>query len=164
MIKWIDVFTRLEYRDILIESLKYCQKEKGLLIHSWVIMSNHVHFIFSAKEGFELSNILRDFKKHTSSKIIRAIENNRSESRREWMVELFREAGSKNSHNDCYQFWQQDNKPIEQSSKLMIDSRLDYINNNPVVAGIVEKAEEYVYSSAIDYYWGKGLLDIEYLG
>ena len=72
VVNWIDAFTRIEYKNIVIDSLKYCRKEKGLNIHCWVIMTNHVHFIFSANEGFELSNILRDFKKHTSDKIIKS--------------------------------------------------------------------------------------------
>jgi len=76
------VFTRTEYRDILIESLKFCQKEKGLLLHGWCIMSNHVHLIMSAKNE-NLSDILRDFKKFTSKKIFAAIEKNEYESRRE---------------------------------------------------------------------------------
>lgn len=76
VIDWVDVFTKQAYRDIVLDSLRYCQREKGLIINSWVIMSNHVHFILSAKEGFELNNILRDLKKQSSITIIRAIEFN----------------------------------------------------------------------------------------
>jgi putative transposase len=47
---WIDVFTRKEYRDILIDNLKYCQQQKGLVIYAWCIMSNHVHLVAEAKE------------------------------------------------------------------------------------------------------------------
>jgi len=71
---WIDVFTRKRYKDIVVESLGYCQKEKGLELFSWVLMSNHVHLISRAKEGYELSNILRDFKKFTSKQIIKSIQ------------------------------------------------------------------------------------------
>jgi len=63
VVDWVDVFTRKQYREILIESLDYCCKEKGLRLFAWVIMSNHVHFIVSAQEGFILSDILRDYKK-----------------------------------------------------------------------------------------------------
>ena len=41
VVEWVDVFTRKEYKDIVIESLKHCQKERGLQIYSWCIMSNH---------------------------------------------------------------------------------------------------------------------------
>ena len=60
VVNWIDLFTRDLYRNVLIDSLKYCQQTKGLKIHTWVIVTNHVHFILSAKEGYKRSNILRD--------------------------------------------------------------------------------------------------------
>lgn|SRR6056297_926845 len=78
---WIDIFTRKVYRDIIIDSLKYCQKEKGFEIYAYVIMSNHVHILARSSKG-ELSATIRDFKKFTSKKIIDAI-NNENESRRE---------------------------------------------------------------------------------
>ncbi len=83
--EWVDVFTRKAYRDIVLDSIRFCQKEKGLLLHSWCIMSNHVHLIISAKDG-NLSDVLRDFKKFTSKQFIKAIEDNKQESRREWML------------------------------------------------------------------------------
>jgi len=67
VVEWVDVFTRKEYRDILLDSLSHCQQEKGLLLHSWCLMSNHVHLVVSAKEH-NISDILRDFKKYTGKK------------------------------------------------------------------------------------------------
>ena len=162
--EWIDVFTRKEYRDIVLESIKYCQKEKELILHSWCIMSNHIHLVVSAKNN-DTSDILRDFKKFTSKRIIAAVQNNQQESRKEWMLEVFKREGTKNSRNSNYQFWRQDNQPKECYSKQFTDQKLDYIHNNPVEAGIVDKAEEYLYSSARDYYYGKkiGLLEIEFV-
>lgn len=78
--QWADVFTRSIYTDIVIDSLRYCQKEKGLKIYAWVIMSNHIHLIIRSEIN-NLSDIIRDFKKYTSSKIVRAIESNKKESR-----------------------------------------------------------------------------------
>lgn len=34
VVQWVDVFTRKEYSDIIIESLRYCQENKGLKIHT----------------------------------------------------------------------------------------------------------------------------------
>ncbi|MEJ6981999.1 transposase [Pedobacter sp. P351] len=73
---WIDVFNRECYKQILIESLNFCIKEKGLILHAWIIMSNNVDLIASAKEGFELAAIIRDFKKFTSRMVIESIESN----------------------------------------------------------------------------------------
>lgn len=157
---WIDVFIRNEYKKILLESWKYCQQEKGLKIYAWIIMSNHVHMIIGS-EGTPLENIIRDMKSYTSRKLKEAIKGNRYESRREWMLEMMECAGLKNSNNTNFQFWQQHNQPIELSDNRMMDQKLDYLHNNPVVAGIVDKPEAYVYSSARDYCGIKGLLDIE---
>src|SRR5579862_6876217 len=96
VVEWVDVFTRKDYRDILITSLGYCQTEKELRLHAWCIMSNHVHLIASADNG-DLSGILRDFKKYTSSELIRAVLKNPQESRKDWMLEIFRKAGNENS-------------------------------------------------------------------
>ena len=81
VVEWIDVFTRKDYSDIILESIRFCQKEKGLLLHSWCIMSNHLHLIVSAKDE-NLSDVLGDFKKFTSKQIINAVTTNKQEGRR----------------------------------------------------------------------------------
>lgn len=68
--------------------------------------------------------------------------------------------GALNSNNYNYQFWRQDNHPIEPSSNDMFDQRLSYIHNNPVEAGFVDEPASWIYSSARDYEGRKGLLDI----
>ncbi len=161
VVNWVDVFTRKEYRDTVLDSIRYCQEAKGLVLYCWCLMSNHIHLVISAKEN-NTSDILRDFKKFTSKQIIQAIKEHPQESRREWMLHIFETAAEHNSRNKTYQFWQQDNQPKEIFSKTFAMQKLAYIHNNPVMAGIVDKAEDYVYSSARDYYGtGKGLLDIE---
>jgi len=79
------------------------------------------------------------------------------------MLWLFKSHGTKNPNNKDYQFWQQDNHPVELDTNEMIDQRLNYLHDNPVKVGIVEKPEHYIYSSAIDYTGGKGLLEIDFL-
>lgn len=158
------VFTRKDYCDILLDSIRYCQKEKGLILHAWCLMSNHVHLVVSATNN-DTSDILRDFKKFTSKQIIKAIIEHPGESRKGWMLDIFKQAGEQNSRNKTYQFWRQDNHPIQLITAPFTNQKLDSIHNNPVVAGRVDKAEEYVYSSARDYYNGKqcGLLKLELL-
>jgi putative transposase len=164
VVEWVDVFTRKEYRDLLLDSIRHCQENRDLLVHAWCLMSNHLHWLISAK-NHDPSEILRDFKKYTSKKIITAIENNQFESRRDWMLRIFKEHGEKNSRNSNYQFWRQDNQPKECYSSAFILQKLNYIHNNPVVAGIVDRPEDYLYSSARDYHFGKrvGLLHVDYL-
>ncbi|MBS1584435.1 MAG: transposase [Bacteroidetes bacterium] len=164
VIGWVDALTRDLYKDIICESLVYCTEEKGLLLHAWVIMSNHIHLVVSAKDGYAISAIMRDFKKHTSKTILEAIENNIQESRRTWMLNMFGYAGRNNNSNKDFQFWQQDYHPVALDNAEKTQQKLTYLHENPVRAGIVWEAQHYKYSSAIDYYLDKpGLLPISRL-
>ena len=69
----------------------------------------------------------------------------------------------KNSRNKDYQFWQQENHPVQLTTVSFTLEKLNYVHNNPVKAGIVEKPEDYLLSSARDYNSTKGLLPIEHL-
>ena len=163
IVKWIDVFTRVIYKDIFVESLRYCQEKKGLDLFGWCIMSNHIHLMAKAREDAKLPDILRDLKKFTSKKLIKAIIDNQKESRKDWMLKTFQEEGSKNAGNEQYQFWRHDNHPIEVYSNSVIDQKLNYIHDNPVKAGIVDCPEHYRYSSARNYAGMQGLLKLEIL-
>jgi hypothetical protein len=70
-----DIFTHKIYRYIVIESMKFCQKQKGLILHGYVKMrraalSNHIHVIFQAETG-DLSDLVRDFKVFTAKEILK---------------------------------------------------------------------------------------------
>jgi putative transposase len=160
VVDWIDVFIRKRYKDIVIESLKHCQKEKGLVVYAYVIMSSHIHLIAEAKGSIPLSDILRDFKKFTSKTILREIEHGGYESRREWMLNRFAFRGHNASGNRQYQFWQSDNHPIILYTLPVITQKIIYIHNNPVVEGWVEQVDQYLYSSASNYVGNTGLLDV----
>ena len=126
-----------------------------------MIMSNHVHLIASAYTGIKLQNIIRDLKKFTSKQIEQAIPENRFESRKEWMLWMFKRAGERNSNNKNFQFWQQDNHPVELYGYETLKQKLNYVHENPVRAGVVYESWHYKYSSAIDYCTNiKGLLEI----
>lgn len=122
-------------------------------------MSNHIHIIAKSKLG-KLSDTIRDFKSFTTKCLIREIWLT-EESRRDWMITYFKLAGEKNSRNSNSQIWIQDNHPIELDTNKMIDDRLSYVHFNPVESGIVNKPEEYVYSSASNYAYGYGIMDVE---
>ncbi len=153
VVNWVDVFTRKQYVEIIIESLNYCVHHKGLIVYGYVIMSNHLHLLIQAPEE-NLSDVLRDFKKFTSQSIIRSIEENTIESRKNWMLWLFKVTPGENS-NIKYQFWKPGNHPELCYQLDFMWQKLNYIHNNPVAAGVVYKPEEYVYSSAADYFNGK---------
>jgi putative transposase len=163
VVGWIDVFSREEYKEIFVESLKYCQKNKGLVLHAWVVMTNHVHLIISSNSN-KLEHIVRDLKKYTSKQITRAIQENTQESRREWMLNIFSYAGKTNNNNTSFQFWKQDYHPIELNTVEKTQQRLNYLHENPVRSGLVWEPWHYKYSSANDYYSNEhGLIEIEHL-
>jgi len=159
VVYWIDLFIRNEYKQILLESWKHCQKHKGLEIYGWCIMTSHVHMIIGS-HGDKMEDILRDMKRYSASALRQAMENNPVESRKEWMLWMMKRAGTKNSNNESFQLWQQDNHPIMLFNHKVLHQKLNYIHNNPVEAGFVEKPEDYLYSSARNYYDLPGLLDI----
>ena len=153
-IEWIDAFMRLEHKNILCESLNYCVDNKGLEIFAYVIMSSHLHLIARAKEE-DLSNIVRDFKKFTSGMLLKDFRNN-TESRRDWMLGIFNEGGKNQKKKSANQVWQYNNHAVEVYSPKFTWSKIQYIHNNPVEAGLVSRPEDYLYSSAADYAGQKG--------
>ena len=159
IVDWVDVFTRPVYKNIIINSLQYCQKEKGLQIYAWVLMTNHLHLLASAKEGYNLSDILRDFKKFTSKKIVDTICNE-TESRKQWMLYRFNYHGFWHPKTQQFKFWQDGNEAKEIYTNDFLLQKLHYIHDNPVRAHIVEYPEEYLYSSARDYIGKKGLIEV----
>ena len=163
VIGWIDIFSRQSYRDIVIESLKYCQQNKGLHLHAYVIMSNHMHLIVSVDEGFTVSDFMRDCKKHTSKQILHEIEHSGIESRKEWMLHQFKYYASRHQRNDTYQLWEHDNHPVQLISRTFMQQRIDYIHQNPVAAGLVYRAEDYIYSSASNYAGLDQIIDVDCL-
>ena len=111
VVNWIDLFIRDEYREIILRSLKYCQENKGLIVHAYCIMTSHVHLIVSTGKDNNLSDVIRDYKSFTSGALKKRIKEHPQESRKEWMIWMFERAGKKNKRNQDFQLWQQHNHP-----------------------------------------------------
>lgn len=152
---WVDVLTRPDYKDIIVESLRHCQREKGLELFAWCIMTNHVHLIARAKEGYVLQDIMRDHKKFTSKALLKAVEENPQESRREWLLQHFKKTDVGN------QVWQHELHPMWLRRVDIIQQKLRYIHRNPVEEGLVEEPHHYLYSSARDEAGLPGMLKLE---
>ena len=158
VVGWVDLFTRKQCKDIIIDSFKYCQKHKGLELCAYVIMPSHVHLIARATETSDgLSAVVRDMKKYTSKQLIKWIKEPKVESRSDWLKVVFNYHARNNSNNQSFQIWKQDNQPKELLHPRFILQKLSYIHNNPVVDGIVDNPQDYVYSSARNYI---GTLDV----
>lgn len=159
VVGWIDVFTRKNHKFLVVDSLKYCQQNKGLVIFGWCLMPSHLHMIVRAEGDNTLSDILRDFKKYTSKAIVKQIEDE-TESRREWMLEQFAKAGESLKKIKDYKFWQDGNQAKEIHGNQFLFEKLEYIHNNPVEEMIVAKSEDYLFSSARNYAGLNNVLDV----
>ncbi len=161
VVHWIDLFTRKEFKHIITDAVKYCQENKGLVVHAWCLMPSHLHMIISSAER-RLPEIMRDFKKYTAKKIIEELELI-NESRKEWLLRGFIKAGKELKRIKQHKVWQDGNHPILLDSKELQDQRLSYIHFNPVEDEIVDEPEHFLYSSARDYEGQKGLIDVRLL-
>ncbi len=162
VIYWMDVFTKKDYKIIVVDALNYCIENKGLEVFAYVIMSNHLHMIARAKEGYKLSEILRDFKKFTSKAIVKRVVE-LSDSRCEWLINKFAFEARRSKRAKYYKFWMDDNHAISLARRELIAQKLNYIHQNPVKQMIVSNPVDYLFSSAIDYADGKGFVNISHL-
>ncbi len=158
---WIDAFSRPTYKQLAIDSLKFYQDSRGLIIYGYVLMSNHLHMIAQTPDN-KLSDFIRDYKRWISRQMRILIEEE-NESRLEWMKNRFEWRGRINAQNIDFQFWEVGNHPKVILTPDFAWQKLEYIHMNPVRAQIVAEPEHYLYSSAIDYAGGRGLLPIEFL-
>jgi putative transposase len=142
ILEWQCVFKSEKYAQVVIDSLNYCRKEKGLLLFGYVIMLNHMHCMASSQAGFELSGIMRDFKRFTSTQICQLLE----EDNDRLLLDLFRKAGQ--AQGTKIKIWRDEFHPIAIISEKWFKEKLEYIHNNPVRKGFVLKPEDWKYSSA----------------
>lgn len=113
-------------------------------------MSNHIHLVVNCNEPYQLKDTIRDFKKFTSKGIIQELKVG-TESRKEWMLDLFSRAGSISSKHKSYKVWQTGSHAIELFDSKFTWKKIHYIHENPVRAGLVNHSYDWKYSSASNY-------------
>jgi putative transposase len=145
-IEWIDIFTKIEYFDLIISTFRYCQKNQGLLLYGFVIMTNHIHCLISAKEDCCLEDIVASFKKFTTAQIKILLKKDN----RKYISTLIKSSYAKKDGN-AFQIWQRENYPEVIESEKFFLQKMSYIHNNPMKKGYVSKPEDWVYSSARNY-------------
>ena len=150
VVGWVDVFTRLSQKMVIVDSLKYCQAQKGLSIFAYCLMSNHLHILCRADGKYSLPEIMRDFKKFTSKKVIDTIENS-PESRKDWILDYFKKSCEHLAREQKYKVWQDGYHAEEVYSNKWFKEKINYIHQNPVKEKIVTEAENYFFSSARNY-------------
>ena len=100
-------------------------------------MTSHVHLIFRSIEEQNPELLLGYFKRFTSRSVIKAIQENPRESRKEFLLDYFKKEAQKTSNTTNNQFWRHDNQPIEIWSLKVFEQKIDYIHNNPVEWGFI---------------------------
>ena len=107
-----------------------------------------------------LGEVMRDFKKFTAKAVVRAIQENPEESRRQWLLDRFRFRAANDRKVAGYKFWQEDNYVESVVSLPFFVQKLNYIHLNPVRQEFVDRPEDYPYSSARNYAGRQGLIDV----
>ena len=161
VVEWIDIFVRPVFKQIIVESLNHFIEKKGLTVYAWCLMSNHLHLVAQTRHGFGLLQLADEFKKFTTKIILEDIDAE-PEVRRKWMMKKFEEASKAMKHLDKFQVWQApvNSAYIDISDADAFDEQVEFIHKNPVRDRIVAHAEDYLHSSARDYFGIKGLVDV----
>jgi REP element-mobilizing transposase RayT len=131
--RWYYLFDRHNRWDIIADSLKYCQANKGLTLYNYVFMLNHIHLLAQCSD---MSGFIRDFKTYTSKEIRKNIEETEPH-----ILKLFERNGE-------YHFWQKTNMPEVIRNVDFYLTKAQYVEQNPVRKRYVSKAEDWIYSSA----------------
>ena len=147
IVDWLPVFTTDSYFSIIVNSLKYCQSQKGLNIVAYVIMPEHIHLVTSNPEEGSLSDITRDLKRFTSKEITRQLERDNEVS----LLNVLQKSAAKGRGNTEYKVWQDGFHPEAIYSETFLNQKVEYIHYNPVRRGLVSRPEEWRYSSARNY-------------
>ncbi len=144
---WYEILNEKRW-GILSESIKYCQKNKGLKIYSYVFMLNHIHMIIRAPD---VSGFIRDFKSYTGKKLLKNIRETDPELLKHFLC-----------NNNEYEFWKRGNYPEIIDTDWFLNQKIDYTHYNPVEKGYVKYPEEWKWSSA-NYFENKieGAVKIE---
>jgi len=152
VLHWIPVFTRPETVEILLDSLRYLMKD-GLKLYAYIILENHLHLI--AQSG-QLDRDMARFKSYTARELIRFLKENKVKTILDQLA-FYKKA---HKRDRAYQFWQEGFHPEWIQNESIMRQKIEYIHQNPVKRGYVDKPEHWRYSSARDYLGMEGLLEV----
>lgn len=141
-LEWKKLLKPDKYKDIIIESLRFLVKEKRIILYAFVIMENHLHLIWQMQAGIKPDDVQRDFLKYTAQKIKKDLMVNHPAVLSRFKVK---------TKDRQYQFWERNALSIELSTEKVFQQKLNYLHNNPVMAGLCTLPEQYRYSSASLY-------------
>ena len=144
------VFRSDDYCGILIRNIKHYRERYKFGVLGYVIMPSHFDWIVEVdQETGTVSDFMRDIKKYCAWDVLELLKD---ESQRD-MISMFSEA-ARGYPRQRMKFWEDrfDDEVIRNDA--MLRTKLEYIHNNPVKAGLVARPVEYRFSSARDYTFG----------
>ena len=161
IVGWLSIFQNPNYFKIITDSLQYCREHKGIRLNGYVIMPNHLHLILWPVMGVNLSNVLRDFKRHTARRIIELLIKDDHVS----FLKFFERAAELLANEECeHKVWRAGFHPEEIHSQQWFDQKLRYIHENPVRKGLVDLPEHWRYSSARNYERGDhSVIEVDFI-
>lgn len=145
ILNWKHLLKEDEYKDIIIDCLKFMVDDKRVEVNAFIIMSNHVHIIWQPLQHYTLTQIQTSFVTYTAKAIKKKLLQHKPD-----VLETLKV----NKYDRTYQIWKREPLSIELFTEKTFMQKLEYIHNNPVAAGLVSFAEEYKYSSAKFYFSG----------
>jgi len=163
VVKFTPIFSNYHFCDILIANIKHYRNKYKFVVLCYVIMPSHFHWILIVNPKYgTISDIMRDIKKFTAWQIFDYLTERKDRK----LLEIFEES-AEGLKNQTKKLWMPrfDDEVIR--DQQMFWTKLNYIHNNPIKAGLVNRAEDYKYSSARNYINGDhSVLDVdtEYAG
>ena len=154
VVEWLPLFSRPACVDIVLNSWRHLQQYEAFRLYGYVIMENHLHFVAQAPV---LDRCVSSFKSYTAKQLLHYLEE--QNDRR--LLDRLRFARKAHKHDREYQLWQEGSHAELVFSEDIMREKLDYIHNNPVKRGYVEKPEHWRYSSAGNYMGEAGLIGID---
>lgn len=158
VVEWLPIFREKKYFEIIVQSLKYCQDNKGLCIFGYVVMLTHFHLMAQTKEGVTFQDVMRDMKKFTSKQISNQLEKDGQGL----SLYVFKKAAEQEKGKRKYKVWQDEYHPQIIYTNNVCRQKLQYMHDNPVHKWFVRMPECWRYSSARNYILGDdSVLSIE---
>ncbi len=142
--KWQLLLRNDEFKNIIIQSLEFLSERNKIDVFAFVIMPNHVHFIWRINENNGKETTIGSFMKFTAHQFLKKLRNEHPEE-----LLKYKEI----AHNKTHEFWQRDALAVPLFTKKVALQKLDYIHNNPIVEkwALANEPADYKYSSAFFY-------------
>jgi putative transposase len=115
---------------------------------AWVVMPNHVHVLFQPLGGWKMAKIVASWKSFTGRRIAAHLDQSSWDRRDRWDRRAPARPSPADRRDRDRRVWQREywDRFIRNERHFM--AAVAYIHNNPVKAGLVERAEDWPWSSA----------------